>query len=93
MTLGGFLVLLLIAGLAGFVGQAIAGYSLGGLVITIIVGFSGAYVGTWLAKQFNLPLFLQVNVDGRSFPLVWAIAGSALVSAILGFLVRRMRVL
>ena len=93
MTLVGFLLLLLIAAVAGAIGQALAGYSLGGLVISIIVGFVGAYIGTWLAGQLHLPEFLVVGIDGRSFPLFWAIAGSALLTALMGFISRGRRVI
>ena len=91
MSLIGFLILLVIAAIAGAIGQAISGYSLGGLVISIIVGFVGAYIGTWIAAQFNLPDFLEVVVDGKSFPLFWAIIGSAVLTAVIGWLSRRRR--
>ena len=93
MTLGGFLLLLLVAAIAGAIGQALAGYSFGGLIITIVVGFVGAYIGTWLAGQFHLPELLVIGVDGKNFPLFWAIAGSALLSAVIGLISRRRRLL
>jgi uncharacterized membrane protein YeaQ/YmgE (transglycosylase-associated protein family) len=92
MTLTGFLLLLLVAAIAGAIGQAIAGYSLGGLVISILVGFLGAFVGTWLAAQFSLPDFLAIVIDGRNFPLFWAVIGSALLTAIVAWFSRRRRV-
>jgi len=91
MTFTGFLLLLLIAAVAGVVGQYLAGYSFGGLVGAIIVGFVGAYIGIWIASQFHLPNYLAVSIDGRSFPLFWAIIGAALFSAILGWLSRYRR--
>ena len=44
MTLFGFLILLLIAAICGGIGQAIAGYDLGGCLVSIVVGFIGALV-------------------------------------------------
>jgi uncharacterized membrane protein YeaQ/YmgE (transglycosylase-associated protein family) len=93
MTLLGFLLLLLIAAIAGSLGQAIAGYSLGGCIASVIIGFVGAYIGVWLAQQLSLPAFFVLQVDGRDFPLVWAIIGSALLSAGLGLIFRYRRVL
>ena len=93
MTLIGFILLLAIAAIAGAIGQALGGYSIGGLLVSILVGFVGATIGTWLAGQFHLPNFLVIDVDGRAFPLFWAIAGSALLSAALGLIVRRRRLL
>ena len=42
MTIVEFLVVLLVAGIIGVLGQAIAGYSLGGCLVSIVVGFIGA---------------------------------------------------
>ena len=79
----GFLVLLLIAAITGAIGQALAGFSRGGCLVAIGLGFVGAYVGQWIANYFNLPTFIVINVDGQPFPVVWAIIGAALVAALL----------
>ena len=93
MTLTGFLLLLVIAAVAGAIGQMISGYSLGGCVATILVGFIGAFIGTWIASQFRLPDFLSISIDGEGFPLFWAVIGSALLTALLGLLSRRRRLI
>ncbi len=94
MTLTSFVLLLVIAAVAGMLGQAIGGYALGGCVVSIVLGFVGAYVGMWLADQFHLPEFLLVQVgSNNSFPLFWAIVGSALLSAGVGLLARQRRLL
>jgi uncharacterized membrane protein YeaQ/YmgE (transglycosylase-associated protein family) len=89
MTIVGFLILLLIAAVAGALGQSLAGYSVGGCLGSIIVGFIGAWLGLWLARQLGLPEFFTVVVDGQSFPIVWAIIGSALLAFIFGLFGRR----
>ncbi|PSQ86819.1 MAG: hypothetical protein BRD54_02525 [Bacteroidetes bacterium SW_8_64_56] len=89
MTLLELLFLLLIAAIAGGLGQALSGYSLGGCLISIVVGFIGAFLGLGLARWLALPEPFPVSVGGNSFPLLWAIIGSALFSAILGVLSRR----
>lgn len=83
MSLLGFLVLLVIAAIAGATGQALVGFSRGGCLASIAVGFIGAYLGTWIAQQFHLPTFLVITVDGQPFPLVWAIIGSAILAGLL----------
>jgi uncharacterized membrane protein YeaQ/YmgE (transglycosylase-associated protein family) len=88
MDLGSLLLLLLIAGICGAVGQSLAGYSLGGCLVSIVVGFVGAFLGAWLARELGLPEPLAVEVGGRTFPLVWAVLGSALFALGVG-LVRR----
>jgi len=89
MTLVGFLLLLLIALIAGSLGQLISGYSMGGWLVSIVVGFIGAWIGTWLAGQLGLPELLPITVEGETFPLVWAIIGSAILSFLLGAITRR----
>lgn len=89
MTFLGFLVLLAIAAIAGMLGQAIAGYSLGGCVMSILVGFIGAFLGLWIARQLGLPEWLTIQIQGESFPIIWSIIGSAILSAVLGLLLRR----
>ena len=88
MTLVGLLVLLLIAAICGSVGQSLAGYSLGGCLVSIVVGFIGAYLGLWLAGEFNLPKIFEINIEGKPFPVVWAVIGSALFTLIVALLRR-----
>jgi uncharacterized membrane protein YeaQ/YmgE (transglycosylase-associated protein family) len=83
MSLIGFVVLLVIAAVAGAIGQALVGFSRGGCLAAIAVGFIGAYIGWWIAQTFHLPPFLVITVDGQPFPLVWAIIGSALFAGVL----------
>lgn len=86
MTLFGFLILLLIAAICGGIGQSIAGYDLGGCFVSIIVGFIGAYIGLWIAGKMNFPNFFTISVDGKPFPVIWAIIGSAVFTLIVALL-------
>jgi uncharacterized membrane protein YeaQ/YmgE (transglycosylase-associated protein family) len=88
MTLFGFLVLLLIAAICGGIGQSIAGYDLGGCLVSIVVGFIGAYIGMWIAGKFGLPEIFSLNIDGRPFPIIWAVIGSAIFTFIVALLRR-----
>ena len=88
MTLIGFLVLLLIAAICGGIGQSLAGYNVGGCLVSIVVGFIGAYLGTWLAGKFGLPELFTINIEGKPFPIIWAIIGSALFTFIIALLRR-----
>lgn len=86
MTILEFLLLLLIAALCGAAGQALTGYSAGGCLASVAVGFVGALIGTWLARQLGWPPVLTVQVGGTDFPIVWSIVGGALLVAVLGLL-------
>jgi uncharacterized membrane protein YeaQ/YmgE (transglycosylase-associated protein family) len=89
MSLIDLLILLLVAGLCGSLGQAISGYSRGGCLVSIALGFIGAIIGLWLARQFHLPELFAVNIGGHSFPIIWSIIGSALFVAVISLLTRR----
>ena len=89
MTILDLIVLLIIAGLCGALGQAITGFSRGGCLVSIALGFIGALLGTWLASAIGLPELLPVNIAGKSFPIIWAIIGSALFVALLSLITRR----
>ncbi len=91
MDLVSFLLLLVIAGICGAVGQSLAGYSLGGCLVSIVVGFVGAWLGAWIASEFGWPLLLAVEVGGRDFPIIWAVLGSALFALGVGLLRRASR--
>ncbi len=89
MSITGFLILLVIAAVAGALGQAISGYSIGGCLASIVVGFIGAIIGMWIARQFGLPEPLPITVEGETFPLLWSVVGSAVLSLLLGVITRR----
>jgi uncharacterized membrane protein YeaQ/YmgE (transglycosylase-associated protein family) len=88
MTLLDLLLLLLIAGICGSLGQAIAGYSRGGCLVSIALGFIGALLGMWLARMLGLPELIPVVIGGTSFPIIWSIIGSALFVALITLLTR-----
>lgn len=89
MTLIEFLVLLVIAGICGALAQALAGFSRGGCLAAIALGFVGALLGTWIARELGLPEVFAIQVGGQGFPIVWSIIGGALFAAVLALLTRR----
>jgi uncharacterized membrane protein YeaQ/YmgE (transglycosylase-associated protein family) len=89
MTLIDLLILLLIAGLCGSLGQAISGYSRGGCLVSIALGFIGALIGMWIARQMGLPELFAINIGGTRFPIIWSIVGSAIFVAIISLIARR----
>ncbi len=88
MTLIGFLVLLAIAAICGAIGQSLAGYDLGGCLVSIVVGFIGAWLGLWIAGKMGLPKLFEINIEGKPFPILWAIIGSALFTLLMALLRR-----
>ena len=88
MTLIDLFVLLLVAGLCGAIGQAITGYSRGGCLASIAVGFIGALIGIWISRILGLGEMFVINIGGTAFPIVWSILGGALFVAVLTLIAR-----
>ncbi len=84
-----FIILAIIAAIAGAIGQALAGYSLGGCLISAVVGYIGALIGFWLSRQLGLPEPFVIVVGDQPFPVLWSIIGSLILSLIIGLLSRR----
>ena len=89
MSLRQFLILLIVSGVIGAIGQSIAGFSRGGCLVSIAIGFIGAVLGMWLARILGLPEMFVLSIGGTSFPIVWSIIGSALFVAVISFLTKR----
>jgi uncharacterized membrane protein YeaQ/YmgE (transglycosylase-associated protein family) len=69
MTLIGFLVLLAIAAICGAIGQSLAGYDLGGCLVSIIVGFIGAYSACGSPGKWDSLNFLRSILKANLFRL------------------------
>ena len=91
MTLLEILLLLLIACICGSIAQALAGYSSGGCLMSIVLGFIGALIGAWLARQLGMPELLPVQIGGTTFPIIWSVSGGALFVALLSLISGRGR--
>ncbi|HSP86775.1 MAG TPA: GlsB/YeaQ/YmgE family stress response membrane protein [Ignavibacteriaceae bacterium] len=92
MTVIEILLLLLIAGITGSIGQALTGFSRGGCFISIIVGFVGALLGTWIARELGLSEIFVLNIGDVAFPVLWAIIGAAIFTGILSLLTPRNKI-
>jgi uncharacterized membrane protein YeaQ/YmgE (transglycosylase-associated protein family) len=88
MSITEVLILLLIAAVCGGIGQALAGFDLGGCLVSIVVGFIGAYIGLWISAKMGWPEMLAVKIGGKTFPIIWAVVGSAVFTLVVG-LIRR----
>ena len=89
MTLLDLILLLIVAGICGAVGQAITGYSRGGCLVSIALGFIGALLGVWLARMMGLSELYSVRIGTTTFPVIWSIIGAALFVAVISLLTRR----
>jgi uncharacterized membrane protein YeaQ/YmgE (transglycosylase-associated protein family) len=89
MSLIDLLILLLVAGICGSLGQAISGYSRGGCLVSIALGFVGAVIGLWIERKFQMYEPLPITIGNTTFPVVWSIIGATIFVAIIGLISRR----
>ncbi len=86
MSIVELILLLVVAGVLGVVSQRLTGIQPGGLIMTVILGF----VGAWLGKQFSVWLNIydpiRLRVGGTEFPLLCAIVGGVIVTSIVGWI-------
>ena len=86
MNIFSFLFLLLIAAITGSIGASIAGRRRLGCLTSIVLGFIGALIGTFIAQKLDLPLFPWIKIGSHPFPIIWAVLGAALFVAFLNLL-------
>jgi uncharacterized membrane protein YeaQ/YmgE (transglycosylase-associated protein family) len=89
LTVLDVVILLVVAGLCGAIGQAITGYSRGGILVSIALGFIGALLGMWMSQALHLPELFTLQVgDAPPFPIIWSIIGAALFVAVISLIAR-----
>jgi uncharacterized membrane protein YeaQ/YmgE (transglycosylase-associated protein family) len=74
--------LLVIAGICGAIAQWIVAFSPGSLLVSIIIGVVGAYLGSLIARRLPFKL-LPIGVGTVEFDLIWAVVGSILLLLLL----------
>lgn len=79
MTVLGFLLLVLIGAICGAIAEMIVGWSPGGFLASVVVGFVGAVLGGWLARVLHLPSVLAVNIEGYTIEILWTVLGAILL--------------
>ncbi len=89
MGLVEFLLLLVVAAICGRIGQMLASYTSGGWLAAIVVGFIGAYLGLFIARELSLPAFLPVQIGGQSFPIIWSIIGATVLTVVIAWIRQR----
>jgi uncharacterized membrane protein YeaQ/YmgE (transglycosylase-associated protein family) len=88
MTLLELVLYLVIAGVCGAIARAVVGGTGRGFIVSVLLGFVGAFFGTWLAHQLHWPPIFVITVDGHPFPIVWSIVGGIVLVAIAHLLTR-----
>ena len=80
------LISLIIAGIAGSIARSLSGFSRGGCIISIVVGFVGAMIGSWLSREMQLPDPFILHIRGNSYNLLWTIIGAVIFTAVISLI-------
>ena len=86
-----WIVYVAIALICGIVGQMLAGRSMGGFVITTVVGLIGAFLGAYIARYLGAQEPLAITVSGRTIVVLWAIVGATAAAFAVALFQRRPR--
>jgi len=87
MNIISFLILLIVASICGSIGAALAGHTTRGCLTSIVIGFIGAILGTWLSRELGIgDIFYWYRI-----PIIWSIIGAAIFVAVITALTGRKR--
>jgi uncharacterized membrane protein YeaQ/YmgE (transglycosylase-associated protein family) len=84
MTLLEILLLIAMAAVLGLLSQRLLGYKLGGLVVSILLGFIGAFAGREVGHHFPLGIQFNLQIGDVSFPVFWSLVGALLATFLAG---------
>ena len=86
MSFGDFIIMFVIAAITGSIAKTLVGFDKGGCVISAIVGFVGALIGTWMGRELHLPEIFSITIRGINYPIIWTILGAVLFTLVLSLL-------
>ena len=77
---------LVVAGLIGSIARSLVGFDKGGCILSIVVGFIGAFLGSWMARELHFPDYLSFIIRGIEYHVMWALIGAIVFVAVLSLL-------
>lgn len=89
MTLFGFLLLVVVGAVCGAVAELIVGYSPGGFLASVAIGFVGAWIGGYLAGILHFSPMFVVHIEGHALDVVWTVLGSIVLLLVVSLFRRR----
>lgn len=85
MSLLDFIIMFVIAAITGSVARSLMGFDRGGCILSAIIGFIGAFIGTWIGREFGLPEIWAPTIRNIKYPIVWTTLGAVIFTIILSF--------
>ncbi len=82
------LITLLIGIVCGTLAQLTSGYSKGGWIVNIAIGFLGALAGVVVSRLLDAPVIYDLRIEGVAFPLVYCLIGTVLFLAAISLVIK-----
>jgi uncharacterized membrane protein YeaQ/YmgE (transglycosylase-associated protein family) len=78
MPLNWYLALVLVSGCIALGDQLVhLRWSRGGFLLALVLALAGTALGWALCRGMDLPELVPMKVEGKDFPLLWALIGGA----------------
>jgi uncharacterized membrane protein YeaQ/YmgE (transglycosylase-associated protein family) len=83
-----FLLMLLIAVIFGTLAQLTSGFSKGGWIVNLTIGFIGALAGVMVSRLLNAPVIYDLTIRGSRFPVIYCVISAVFFLAGISFIVK-----
>ena len=81
--------MLVTAGIFGLIASSLMGAKRMNFVLLVLLGFAGAWLGSWIQGFFHLPALWSIQVGLRTFPIIWTTLGCVCIVGIFSFMFQR----
>jgi uncharacterized membrane protein YeaQ/YmgE (transglycosylase-associated protein family) len=89
MTIIDFLTFLVIVAICASVAQAVFNFQKGGVLVSVVLGTLGAFIGIMISRALELPELFTIQVGPETIPIIWSIMGSGFFAIVLSLFLKR----
>ena len=72
----------------GTFAQLTSGYSKGGWIVNLAVGFLGALAGVLVSRSLNAPVIYNLDINNTKFPIIYSVIGAVVLLAGIGLFIK-----
>ena len=88
MTIEEILVLVVMAAVLGVLSQRVLGTKLGGLIVSIVLGIIGAFVGRMIGHHIPMTIRFNLEIGDARFPVLWSLFGALVTTFLVGLVAK-----
>lgn len=77
-----------VAVICGTIAQLTSGYTQGGWLVNLILGFLGALAGVFISRLLDAKVLYNLPIGGSDFPVIYAMIGAVIFLAIISFFIK-----